>query len=800
MSLNGPGPDRAATFLGTLGIALLATVAKAGVSILPVTGDDLDGQELGRSTWVDQGDPEFSNGLGLGFSASGDRVEPAFQFAAPDLVRGDGVAFARLRISSLGGSMVGNLPVDVVGIEACEAIPFGPDQRPSQFASTATFVPWDQTTAWLGGAATDPMFEFSPDLSPVLNELLASECWPESGGSGSFAISLRVEGAGSGRFQSMADFGEGWPPVQLEIYSRVVDAFLAPPLLGRATDTSVTLSFAHFLTTDGYVAYGVAPGQYQWAQGELPSTLPDVHPFLDAEAGVVREVLITGLEPNQRYYGALFVRKSGTLEYVATPEFSFQTQRPAGASFRFDILSDSHLEDKVDAHRTDDIALHDVSLRNVVFDDPDFVVHLGDFAIIRQYAAAVRTAGEARRIYSDLRTGFGTAGLSLPFYLVLGNHEGELGWDDDGGEELPFAWGTRARKEFFPNPEPGSFYSGNADLDPRFGRLQDYYAWTWGDALFVVLDPFRYTTTKPHGLGGPGSQDGWDWTLGIAQYDWLASVLSGSDARWKFVFTHHLVGGVEDPVWGPYGRGGIEGVRYSVEGRPSYEWGGEDVDGSYQFEAKRPGFLHGDIHSMLVENGVSAVFHGHDHLFAHQEIDGIVYQECPMPSDANYGVGFLASGRYLSGVRFPCSGHLRVDVSEEGIRVAYVRAFLPGDGTNREVAYSYDIGNPTAGSPEWAGDAADGADPTRYLAIGPVPARETLRVQARRATSLAAEVTLIDVSGRVVRSFLAPPMAAGSYMEWPLQTGSGVRLARGVYRLQVRIGNESEVHPLVVVE
>ena len=57
---------------------------------------------------------------------------------------------------------------------------------------------------------------------------------------------------------------------------------------------------------------------------------------------------------------------------------------------------------------------------------------------------------------------------------------------------------------------------------------QDYYAWTWGDALFVVISPFWTTTTKPYTTatgGGEGDTTGtdnrWLWTLGQTQFNWL---------------------------------------------------------------------------------------------------------------------------------------------------------------------------------------------------------------------------------------------------------------------------------------
>ncbi len=40
------------------------------------------------------------------------------------------------------------------------------------------------------------------------------------------------------------------------------------------------------------------------------------------------------------------------------------------------------------------------------------------------------------------------------------------------------------------------------------------------------------------------------------------------------------------------------------------------------------------IHRLLVENGVSVVFPSYDHLFANEELDGVIYQEVSKQSQA----------------------------------------------------------------------------------------------------------------------------------------------------------------------
>ena len=110
------------------------------------------------------------------------------------------------------------------------------------------------------------------------------------------------------------------------------------------------------------------------------------------------------------------------------------------------------------------------------------------------------------------------------------------------------------------------------------------------------------------------NRDLWNVTLGETQYRWFKQTLETSTARYKFVFAHHING---------TGRGGIELAN-------SYEWG--DAAG---LAAHRPGWEK-TIHQLMVDNHVTIFFQGHDHLFAYQQLDGVVYQTLPSPADPNY--------------------------------------------------------------------------------------------------------------------------------------------------------------------
>jgi hypothetical protein len=104
-----------------------------------------------------------------------------------------------------------------------------------------------------------------------------------------------------------------------------------------------------------------------------------------------------------------------------------------------------------------------------------------------------------------------------------------------------------------------------------------------------------------------------------------------------------------------------------------FEWGGHEKDGTDTFAAHRPGWEK-PIHSLLAETGVTVVFHGHDHFFARQERDGVVYQLVPQPAPRNFQKDFAKEYGYEKGDFLPSGGHLRVQVSSTQVHVEYVRA------------------------------------------------------------------------------------------------------------------------------
>ena len=431
---------------------------------------------------------------------------------------------------------------------------------------------------------------------------------------------------------------------------------LATELLGRPTASSVALNVVPAQAADAYVQYGTSATKYSQRT-----------PAVSTAAGVPLVVTVSGLKANTRYYYRLRYRAHGAGSYLAAAQHSFVTQRAKGSTFSFAVQADPHMGDT-----NTDTALYEVEMGNVAADRPDFLVDLGDTFMTEKFNRDTQNAGEdylAHRAYFDI------AGGSSALFLANGNHEGELGWLRDGTAGSLAARCAEARQTYYACPVPGGFYSGSTVAEPVTGVRDGYYAWTWGDGLFIVLDPFWYTAKKP--------SDGWGWTLGKAQYDWLKSTLAASTATYTFVFTHHLVGGAVSEK-GAEARGGAEAA-------PFYEWGGKNADGTWGFDTQRAGWGK-PIHQLLADKGRAIVFHGHDHLFVKQDLDGVVYQETQRPNLRKYvDNGDGAKYGYLSGTVLPNSGHLRVTVTPAKVTVEYVRAYLPGDGANRAVSFTYTV-------------------------------------------------------------------------------------------------------------
>ncbi len=432
----------------------------------------------------------------------------------------------------------------------------------------------------------------------------------------------------------------------------VVPAYPFNIWLCRPMADGVTLNVLSWSPMGAYLIYG---------ENEKSLSLKSAEQALSA--GEPKDFILSKLKPGTKYYYQLVYRLNSGEEKKSAVA-SFQTQRPAGKAFTFAIQADSHLDVSTDPK------LYQQTLNNIGKDRPDFLIDLGDTSMVDKFGAQFK---KSESQYLAQRYYIGQIAHSVPTFMVLGNHDGEVGSRLGGADSMPI-WSVAMRKKFFPNPENGGIYTGNITPEPNAGLLQDYYAWEWGNAQFIVLDPFWFSREK-------SGQDQWSATLGEAQYRWLIKTLENSKAKFRFVFIHHLVGGLGHDVRG--------GARFA----PYMEWGGKNADGSEGFAQHRPNWPL-PLHALFVKYHVSAIFHGHDHLYAKEDLDGIVYQEVPQPSNPSGGTKSAEDYGY-TGVIMGSSGHLRVTVEAEQAKVEYVRSAVPGvtraDAVNEKVEHSYVI-------------------------------------------------------------------------------------------------------------
>jgi hypothetical protein len=475
---------------------------------------------------------------------------------------------------------------------------------------------------------------------------------------------------------------------------QAAEAFDGNVILGRPTDTTMSVSVMGFSDQDVYVEYGHGSDNYDETTSVESLQVNDPHVFE-----------LTGLDPDAGYSYRLRFRQGGEGDFLDSESADFHTARPKGSEFTFAVEADSHMGamtrqqkwcDTCGRELADDVTMAN-TMANMVTYNPDFLVDLGDTFMTsqnfgnglfeiqnRQRGAPIREE-DAVGDYLLLRGHLSQSAFTVPLFLVLGNHDAERRSRLDGTPDSLGVWANNSRKHYFPTPTANGFYTGSVENVPHIGRHDGHFAWEWGDALFVGLDPFWDSFG-----GGP-----WGRTLGRDQFDWLKATLEASDATFKFVFLHHLVGGLDNPFGGS--RGGHIYAEY-------FEWGGRtpiDFENwtaprgpeaaaawqprpridpeteSYDFDEHREGWGV-PIHQMLVDNDATIVFHGHDHVYVKEvHRDGIIYQAVAQPSrkggPPNLEMAEHEGYDIENGVVVSSPGFLNVSVSAAEVTVEYVK-------------------------------------------------------------------------------------------------------------------------------
>lgn len=349
----------------------------------------------------------------------------------------------------------------------------------------------------------------------------------------------------------------------------------------------------------------------------------------EARALDVAEWKISGLESGTRYEYELGI--DGEFEAAPWYDGLALTARPPGSSFGFAIISDSHIGANLDySNQGVPEVLQGISAQ-IDLVGPDFLVNLGDILDFHQFGfnPPIPSAEIARQAYVNYRTLLGSTQRRVAHFPVIGNWDGENGHYT--AEEIERARSQRVL--YLPGPNAASYPEGG-------GPGQDYYAFTWGDALFVVLNVMSYTPTAHLLSTDPGLPD--DWTLGQEQLEWLSETLTAATSKWRFLFIHHTVGGAAgNDIESAYGRGG---------GQAAYV--GEQAV----------------VHQLMMDHGVQIFFYGHDHVFTDMVVDGIHYT---MPSAAGAPWVFDESQTGYTEYWID-SGWAAVDVTPETVAVRFI--------------------------------------------------------------------------------------------------------------------------------
>ncbi len=394
------------------------------------------------------------------------------------------------------------------------------------------------------------------------------------------------------------------------------------PLLARPTTSSILIN-----ARNGAAAATVTVRLRVAGSTNHPRVIAPLH----AAPGAWLEWPIDGLTPGTRHeYEIIISPAVGPAAVVARGGFT--TQRTGKESFTAALITDPHTGSF--AEGAPPLRVMDDVIRNVARDKPEFVIALGDnvaWRTSRDYAQS--SPEDAERAYEMYRRHIAPLSASVAHFSLLGNWEGETG--KFPAESVALVRGVRHR--FLPNPDHTTYPQGGS-------AGQDYYAFTWGPAQFVILNVQGYTKASSP-LTLPTQSDVGkveDWTLGRAQLAWLERTLKESTQPYKFLCIHHVVGGnAGNPHDTLYGRGGARAAHV----------GEQRV-----------------VHEMMRKYGVQIFFYGHDHVFVDDVVDGIHYA---LPG--SFGAPWHFERPVTGYERFwRDSGHARLTVTPEQARVEYV--------------------------------------------------------------------------------------------------------------------------------
>ena len=782
------GSSRWFAILGAIAFFVLGSAPPVSASrfVYEPVSDDADGELVGGTTWdAHLTDPtEDALLLGVGRDA-GTLHEACLAFAIPSVTRTSPLEEVRLRLNMQGGMITSGLTISVSA--AYDLDPLA-SSGAARFAlpRTTTYVDWTVSTTWDESGQRIAKWAESPDLSGLLDEVRSQTGWDAGGRV--VMLFLEVQSAGGDDFIRFDDTHPAWPdggnpgirPARLRVLETYRDALHGREILCRPEPTSVQVNLVPHRDTEVVVEWG--PDSLSLGSATTPVVF---------DGGVGGNVTLAPLTPDTRYFYRVGTRRAEGGSWVYGPVHAFRSLVPPGSEARICLTSDIHVTNSAALGLDQHLALLSVSLAMIVdyqgADGYHLWLDLGDLVVVRAQRPCFDEV-EVDQRYREAREYIDEAAHSIPFVLVRGNHEEVNGWDDDGSPANTTVWSGQALLKWFPPPLPSAFVSGNSTAHPEIGVPGNYFAFDVGDMRVRALDPYLYSMTRPHNGHGEtdGSLNNWDWTIGDAQYAWLANDLATREAPFSMITLHHKTTTYEG-AGQYYGRGGIEVASYSIAGRPTFEWGGQDSTGQNVIATMRPGFTEGPIHDMLLRYENQVVTKGHDHFWARQVLDGMTYLTLPKPNDAGQHTG------NLWGWRWSCfypdevtlfesnSGFLDVTVTPSQATFAYVQTYPYGGAGTVLDSFTILPRSGVTGAGAQAGPGLAGRL-NAIRSVYPNPAVSSTRLEYEIAREQPVRISIYDATGRRIRDLADGPHEAGVHqVRWDGRDRNDRRVASGVY-------------------
>ncbi len=307
-------------------------------------------------------------------------------------------------------------------------------------------------------------------------------------------------------------------------------------------------------------------------------------------------VEVAGLEPGRDYW---YRFTAGGQQSSIARTRTAAALRTMPARFKLAVASCQHYEQSYFA-----------AYRGIVGDDPDLIVHLGDYIYENRGTVRKRTheqpecytLDDYRLRYSLYKTDVDlqAAHAAAPWLLVSDDHEvandyaGEHSFQEDP-RDVFLARRAAAYQAWYEHlPFPRRFM-------PTAGQQQSYTSRTFGDLVTILmLDGRQYRSVQACPPGPlitpcPELYDDGRTMLGAAQERWVGETLGESRARWT------LLG--QQTVFGHFDQSGDGPSSYRADAWSGYPAArARLLDTLAQRNARNPVILGGDIHAFLVSD------------------------------------------------------------------------------------------------------------------------------------------------------------------------------------------------------